>query len=196
MGGRWLRHGRRGAGQGSRPGGARRREGRAHGAPRAGPRASGVDGGLVSRPAGPQGAWPAGTDAGEWQRPPRSWAGLRTVNHEAKAQRGWHHRILNALNTVPKRRQAQTRLLLAQIPYAATQQEAERLKAGLPTVVSPARDRSGRRRARLGVTESGAQATCENVYCFASSILSLVSCFDSTVTFCTFLPSVSCQTSS
>lgn len=57
------------------------------------------------------------------------WAGLRNVYPEAKEQRCWNHRILNALDKVPKKLQAQARLLLTQIPYAATQQEAERLKA-------------------------------------------------------------------
>ncbi len=57
------------------------------------------------------------------------WAGLRNVYPEAKEQRCWNHRILNALDKVPKARQAHARLLLTQIPYAATQQEAERLKA-------------------------------------------------------------------
>jgi len=57
------------------------------------------------------------------------WAGLRNVYPEAKEQRCWNHRICNALNKVPKTRQAQARLLLTKIPYAPTQQEAERLKA-------------------------------------------------------------------
>lgn len=57
------------------------------------------------------------------------WAGLRNVYPEAKEQRCWNHRICNALDKVPKTRQAQARLLLTKIPYAPTQQEAERLKA-------------------------------------------------------------------
>jgi len=57
------------------------------------------------------------------------WAGLRNVYPDAQEQRCWNHRILNALDKVPKRLQAQARLALTQIPYAATQQEAERLKA-------------------------------------------------------------------
>ena len=40
-----------------------------------------------------------------------------------------NHRILNALDRVPKRLQAHARLLLTQISYAATVHEAERLKA-------------------------------------------------------------------
>ncbi|MCI0408884.1 MAG: IS256 family transposase [Acidobacteria bacterium] len=57
------------------------------------------------------------------------WAGLRNVYPEAQEQRCWNHRILNALDKVPKTRQAQARLQLTQIPYAETQEKAERLKA-------------------------------------------------------------------
>jgi len=57
------------------------------------------------------------------------WAGLRNVYPEAEEQRCWNHRIINALDKVPKRLQAQARLQLRQIPYAATAQEAERRKA-------------------------------------------------------------------
>lgn len=57
------------------------------------------------------------------------WAGLRNVYPEAKEQRCWNHRILNALDKAPKKLQTQARLLLTQIPYAPTQQEAARLKA-------------------------------------------------------------------
>ena len=58
------------------------------------------------------------------------WAGLRNVYPEAQEQRCWNHRIVNALDKVPKTRQAQARLQLTQIPYAETAEEAERLKAG------------------------------------------------------------------
>ena len=58
------------------------------------------------------------------------WAGLRNVYPDAKEQRCWNHRIVNALDKVPKRLQAHARRQLTQIHYAATQQEAERLKAG------------------------------------------------------------------
>jgi transposase-like protein len=57
------------------------------------------------------------------------WAGLRNVYPDAKEQRCWHHRIVNAPDKVPKRLQAQARCLLTQIPYAETAEEAERLKA-------------------------------------------------------------------
>jgi transposase-like protein len=58
------------------------------------------------------------------------WAGLRNVFPEAQEQRCWNHKILNALDKVPKTRQAEARLLLTQIPYAPTQQTAEQRKAG------------------------------------------------------------------
>lgn len=58
------------------------------------------------------------------------WAGLRNVFPEAREQRCWNHKLLNALDKVPKQRQAEARLRLTEIPYAPTQQEAERLKAG------------------------------------------------------------------
>jgi len=58
------------------------------------------------------------------------WAGLRNVYPDAQEQRCWNHRILNALDKVPKRLQAQARHRLTQVPYADTAQDAERLKAG------------------------------------------------------------------
>jgi putative transposase len=56
------------------------------------------------------------------------WAGLRNVYPEAAEQRCWNHRILNVLDKVPKKRQAQARLQLKQIPYADTEREALRLR--------------------------------------------------------------------
>ncbi|MDE2060475.1 MAG: IS256 family transposase [candidate division NC10 bacterium] len=56
------------------------------------------------------------------------WAGLRNVFPEAQEQRCWNHKILNALDKVTTKRQAEARLLLTQIPYAPTQQEAEQRK--------------------------------------------------------------------
>lgn len=56
------------------------------------------------------------------------WAGLRNVYPEAAEQRCWNHRILNVLDKVPKKRQAQARLQLKQIPYADTEHEALRLR--------------------------------------------------------------------
>ena len=47
---------------------------------------------------------------------------------QAKAQRCWNHRILNLLDKLPKRLQAEGRRFLTAIPYAETQGEAERQK--------------------------------------------------------------------
>jgi transposase-like protein len=56
------------------------------------------------------------------------WAGLRNVFPEAEEQRCWNHRIVNILAKVPKRSQAQARMMLRAIPYAETVEEAARLK--------------------------------------------------------------------
>jgi transposase-like protein len=58
------------------------------------------------------------------------WGALRGVWPEVMEQRCWNHKIMNVLDKVPKRRQGQARLLLRQIPYAPSQREACRLKAG------------------------------------------------------------------
>ena len=56
------------------------------------------------------------------------WAGLRNVFPESEEQRCWNHRIVNILAKVPKRSQAQARMMLRVIPYAETVEEAVRLK--------------------------------------------------------------------
>jgi transposase-like protein len=56
------------------------------------------------------------------------WGALANVFPEAKEQRCWNHRIMNILDKISKRQQAQARVLLTRIPYAKTQQEAEKLK--------------------------------------------------------------------
>jgi len=61
------------------------------------------------------------------------WAGLRNVYPEAREQRCWNHRILNVLDKVPKKLQAQARLQLKQIPYAASEREALRLRERFQT---------------------------------------------------------------
>ena len=73
------------------------------------------------------------------------WAGVRHVYPVAQEQRCWNHRILNVLDTVPKTRQAHARLQLTQIPYVATQQDAERLKAGGVPALVPDAGRGGSR---------------------------------------------------
>lgn len=56
------------------------------------------------------------------------WAGMRNVFPGAEEQRCWNHRIVNILTKVPKRSQAQAKLMLRAIPYAETAEEARRLK--------------------------------------------------------------------
>lgn len=56
------------------------------------------------------------------------WGAIRNVWPEVDEQRCWNHRILNVLDKLPKKHQAQGKVLLQQIPYAQKLKEAERLK--------------------------------------------------------------------
>jgi putative transposase len=56
------------------------------------------------------------------------WGALANIFPEAKEQRCWNHRIMNILDKMSKQQQAQARVLLTRIPYAKTQEEAEKLK--------------------------------------------------------------------
>jgi putative transposase len=56
------------------------------------------------------------------------WGALAAVFPEAKEQRCWNHRLLNLLDKLPLKRQAEARSLLTKIPYAETREEAERQK--------------------------------------------------------------------
>lgn len=56
------------------------------------------------------------------------WGALRNVYPEADEQRCWNHRMVNALAKIPKRLHKSALLILRQIPYAETREEAERLK--------------------------------------------------------------------
>ena len=56
------------------------------------------------------------------------WGALRNVFPQADEQRCWNHRILNLLAKIPKRVHQSALLMLRQIPYAETRQEAQRLK--------------------------------------------------------------------
>ena len=47
---------------------------------------------------------------------------------EADEQRCWNHKLLNVLARLPKRDQAQAKLILKRIPYAETRKESERLR--------------------------------------------------------------------
>jgi putative transposase len=56
------------------------------------------------------------------------WGALANIFPEAKEQRCWNHRIVNILDKLSKKQQAQARVLLTRIPYAQTRQAAEELK--------------------------------------------------------------------
>jgi putative transposase len=56
------------------------------------------------------------------------WGALAAVFPEAKEQRCWNHRLLNVLDKLPLKRQAEARSLLTKIPYAETRDDAERQK--------------------------------------------------------------------
>jgi len=58
------------------------------------------------------------------------WAALGQVWPEAAQQRCWNHKILNVLDQLPKKGQAEARALLKLIPYAPTRAEAERRRDG------------------------------------------------------------------
>ena len=56
------------------------------------------------------------------------WGALRNVYPQAEEQRCWKHRIVNLLTKLPKRVHKPALLILRQIPYAETREEAQRLK--------------------------------------------------------------------
>jgi putative transposase len=56
------------------------------------------------------------------------WAALSQVPTEVAEQRCWNHKIVNVLDTLPKKLQAEARELLCRIPYANTRREAEKLR--------------------------------------------------------------------
>jgi len=57
------------------------------------------------------------------------WAALAEVFPTAAEQRCWNHKLVNVLDSLPKKKQAEARELLRQIPYAPTRREAESLCA-------------------------------------------------------------------
>jgi len=57
------------------------------------------------------------------------WAALSQVMPEVAEQRCWNHKLLNVLDSLPKKLQAEARELLRRIPYASTKREAEKLRA-------------------------------------------------------------------
>jgi transposase-like protein len=56
------------------------------------------------------------------------WGAVGLVFPTVEEQRCWNHRIVNVLDTLPKKLQGPARELLTKIPYAETRGEAERLK--------------------------------------------------------------------
>jgi transposase-like protein len=56
------------------------------------------------------------------------WGALANVYPKAREQRCWNHRIINVLDKIQKKLQAQARIQVAAIPYAKTREEAEKLK--------------------------------------------------------------------
>jgi putative transposase len=61
------------------------------------------------------------------------WSALTAVWPLARQQRCWNHRLLNVLDTLPKRLQPEGRRRLTAIPYAETREEAERQKRAFQT---------------------------------------------------------------
>lgn len=56
------------------------------------------------------------------------WAALADVFPEVEEQRCWNHKLINVLDRLPKRLQAEARALLTKIPYAETREQAETLR--------------------------------------------------------------------
>jgi transposase-like protein len=56
------------------------------------------------------------------------WGALANVFPGAGEQRCWNHRIVNVLDKLPKKAQGQAKILLTEIAYAETREEARRLK--------------------------------------------------------------------
>jgi putative transposase len=61
------------------------------------------------------------------------WGALAAVYPTVAEQRCWNHRIVNLLDKLPKRLQADAKSLLTKIPYAETGEEAERQKHAFQT---------------------------------------------------------------
>jgi putative transposase len=64
------------------------------------------------------------------------WSAAGTIFPTLGEQRCWNHRIVNVLDTLPKKLQAEARALLTSIPYTETRAEAEQLKRGLQAWVT------------------------------------------------------------
>lgn len=57
------------------------------------------------------------------------WAALAEQQPTAAEQRCWNHRIVNVLDAIPTKEQAQARTLLCAMPYAESQAACEQLRA-------------------------------------------------------------------
>ncbi len=58
---------------------------------------------------------------------------MAEIYPESAEQRCWNHKLLNVLDQLPRRVQAEARALLSQLPYAETASECERLKRQFAT---------------------------------------------------------------
>jgi len=56
------------------------------------------------------------------------WGAVASIFPTVAEQRCWNHRIVNVLDKLPQKLQAEGRALLVEMPYADTREEAERLK--------------------------------------------------------------------
>lgn len=58
------------------------------------------------------------------------WSAIGEIYPGVREQRCWNHKIVNVLDKLPKKQQAEARALLCEIPYAETRQEAEAKRDG------------------------------------------------------------------
>ncbi len=61
------------------------------------------------------------------------WGALAEIYPESAEQRCWNHKLLNVLDQLPRRVQAEARALLSQLPYAETASACEHLKRQFAT---------------------------------------------------------------
>lgn len=61
------------------------------------------------------------------------WSSVDEIWPETAQQRCWNHKLVNVLDKFPKRLRAQAKELLTPIPYAATREEAARLRERFAT---------------------------------------------------------------
>jgi len=56
------------------------------------------------------------------------WAAVAEIFPDVAEQRCWNHKLVNVIDRLPRRLQAEARALLKEIPYADTRQKAEELR--------------------------------------------------------------------